>query len=435
MIRKAQKTSEKSAQKNWWKFLIHQPLLLKVVTWLGSISLIATANIAGAEIQPLKITPTAVTAKSLRPVALPAVSPLPSTAKFKASAAQRQLHTDGLTANNFTVGVQGAQAKPVRRYQSQAGVPLAITVPATVDCKRTTSQLVSNLCSQVRPQNKTVVNVRPSIIPARITPQLQPLPIVRSNPAAVSSTPAITRSTVGNSRPTPITFQKPQPLAQQSVPGNAVAIYVAPPQSNVVPTNQVKPVSRIPTVSKPVVPGLQPIPAVKVATASPAMVLPNYGVASDFVYPLASPAPMTSSFGWRVHPITGNRRFHAGLDLGAPSGAPIVAAANGRVVVAGWHGGYGKAVVIEHNGRLQTLYGHMSELFVQEGQEVRQGTVIGRVGSTGNSTGPHLHFETHAPTNDGWVAVDPDQVVQYALNNLRQSIQSSLQEKVVANQL
>jgi murein DD-endopeptidase MepM/ murein hydrolase activator NlpD len=106
----------------------------------------------------------------------------------------------------------------------------------------------------------------------------------------------------------------------------------------------------------------------------------------------------------------------------APSGTPIVAVANGRVVVANWHGGYGKTVVIEHNGRLQTLYGHMSEIFVQEGQEIKQGTVIGQVGSTGASTGPHLHFETKLPTAEGWVAVDPAEDLRYALNNLEQAM-------------
>ena len=143
---------------------------------------------------------------------------------------------------------------------------------------------------------------------------------------------------------------------------------------------------------------------------------------TQLIYPLSSPAPTTSSFGWRTHPITGSRRFHSGVDIGAPMGAPVVAAGTGTIVSAGWFGGYGKAIVIQHNGIQQTLYGHLSEVFVQPGQRIEQGTVIGRVGSTGNSTGPHLHFETRVATSDGWIAIDPSEDIRYALDNLRRSM-------------
>ena len=103
-------------------------------------------------------------------------------------------------------------------------------------------------------------------------------------------------------------------------------------------------------------------------------------------------------------------------------GAPVVATGSGTIVSAGWLGGYGKAIVIQHNGVQQTLYGHLSEVFVQPGQQIEQGTVIGRVGSSGNSTGPHLHFETRSATADGWIAVDPGAQVEYALDNLRRSM-------------
>jgi murein DD-endopeptidase MepM/ murein hydrolase activator NlpD len=102
--------------------------------------------------------------------------------------------------------------------------------------------------------------------------------------------------------------------------------------------------------------------------------------------------PLTSGFGYRTHPITGVRRLHAGVDIGAPTGTPIVAAADGRVTFAGWRGGYGKTVLIDH-GNLVTLYAHQSAVGVRAGQTVRRGETIGRVGSTGQSTGPHLHFE------------------------------------------
>jgi murein DD-endopeptidase MepM/ murein hydrolase activator NlpD len=140
------------------------------------------------------------------------------------------------------------------------------------------------------------------------------------------------------------------------------------------------------------------------------------------IYPLLNPAPVTSKFGWRTHPLTGKRRFHAGVDIGAPMGAPVVATGSGTVVSAGWKAGYGKTIVIQHNGVQQTLYGHLSEISVASGQSIAQGTVIGLVGSTGNSTGPHLHFETRTSNADGWVAVDPIADVNYAMDSLKRSM-------------
>src|SRR5205085_3429826 len=102
---------------------------------------------------------------------------------------------------------------------------------------------------------------------------------------------------------------------------------------------------------------------------------------------------MTSGFGSRFHPILGYERFHAGVDLAAAAGTPILAAADGRVLLAGWHGGYGQEVEIAHAAGLQTRYGHMSRIAARVGEVVRKGQVIGWVGSTGLSTGPHVHFE------------------------------------------
>jgi murein DD-endopeptidase MepM/ murein hydrolase activator NlpD len=146
---------------------------------------------------------------------------------------------------------------------------------------------------------------------------------------------------------------------------------------------------------------------------------------TGLMYPLAIPSPITSLFGWRVHPITGDRRFHAGMDIGAATGTPILAAYSGQVEVADWVGGYGKAVILNHNNAQQTLYGHMSQIFVQPGQRVERGTVIGLVGSTGNSTGPHLHFEVRQLTPEGWVAVDPGAHLQSALGQFQQSTQTA----------
>ncbi len=106
-----------------------------------------------------------------------------------------------------------------------------------------------------------------------------------------------------------------------------------------------------------------------------------------------SDAPTSSPFGWRIHPILGYRRFHAGLDFAASYGSKIRAADSGTVIFAGWYGGYGRAVIIDHGNGMTTLYGHTSELYVSEGQAVERGQAIAAVGSTGFSTGPHLHFE------------------------------------------
>lgn len=103
--------------------------------------------------------------------------------------------------------------------------------------------------------------------------------------------------------------------------------------------------------------------------------------------------PITSPFGYRTHPIFGTTIFHAGIDIGVDYGTPIHAADSGVVVYSGWISGYGNAVIIDHGGGVSTLYGHNQSLAVSEGQSVSKGSVIAYAGSTGNSTGPHCHFE------------------------------------------
>ena len=118
-------------------------------------------------------------------------------------------------------------------------------------------------------------------------------------------------------------------------------------------------------------------------------VMQNFG--GRMIWPISG--PITSEFGWRTHPIFGSQRFHSGLDIGGDYGLPIHAAASGVVIEAGWIGGYGNAVMIEHGSGIVTLYGHNESLAVDVGQSVSQGDVIAYCGSTGNSTGPHCHFE------------------------------------------
>lgn len=142
------------------------------------------------------------------------------------------------------------------------------------------------------------------------------------------------------------------------------------------------------------------------------------------IFPLSIPASITSLFGWRIHPISGAAKFHSGVDLGAPLGTPVLAAYAGQVMLADWLGGYGLAIALGHKKDTQeTLYAHLSEILVKPGQWVSQGQLIGRVGSTGNSTGPHLHFEFRQLTAEGWVAMNPGTQLEFAIAQLVKALQ------------
>jgi len=104
-------------------------------------------------------------------------------------------------------------------------------------------------------------------------------------------------------------------------------------------------------------------------------------------------APVSSAFGMRKDPFTGTSRFHKGIDLAAPAGTPVVAALPGKVISAGYKSGYGNTVLVEHDGGLKTRYGHLASINVKVGDMVTSESTLGKVGSTGRSTGPHLHFE------------------------------------------
>jgi murein DD-endopeptidase MepM/ murein hydrolase activator NlpD len=115
------------------------------------------------------------------------------------------------------------------------------------------------------------------------------------------------------------------------------------------------------------------------------------GGAGSFSWPVTG--TITSPFGWRSNPFGGAPEFHQGLDIAAPTGTTVTAAAGGTVIMAQWYGGYGNYILIDHGGGYSTGYGHLSAIYVSQGQTVQRGQAIGAVGSTGQSTGPHLHFE------------------------------------------
>lgn len=119
--------------------------------------------------------------------------------------------------------------------------------------------------------------------------------------------------------------------------------------------------------------------------------LPAVAGNGSMIWPVGG--TITSEYGWRTHPITGTQKYHSGIDIGADYGDAICAAQSGTVEYAGWVSGYGNTVIINHGGGITTLYGHNQSLAVSAGQSVSQGQTIAYCGSTGNSTGPHCHFE------------------------------------------
>ena len=130
------------------------------------------------------------------------------------------------------------------------------------------------------------------------------------------------------------------------------------------------------------------------------------GAAQSVSIPSRNPlenARLSSAFGSRIHPVLGGRRNHKGIDLAAPTGTPVYATADGVVSRADWFSSYGRYISIEHGADLQTRFAHLSRIVVSAGETVKKGDLIGYVGSTGRSSGPHLHYEVRV---DG-VAVDP----------------------------
>jgi hypothetical protein len=127
-----------------------------------------------------------------------------------------------------------------------------------------------------------------------------------------------------------------------------------------------------------------------------------------FYYPLPEVVEVTSPYGYRNHPLSGDRRLHSGEDLGAPEGMPVLAAHSGYVDYTGWDDGYGNLIVLRYaDGQYETWYAHLSEILVKQGEPIRARQVIGKVGSTGGVTGPHLHLEIRKKDGGDFVAIDP----------------------------
>ncbi|MDY3928140.1 MAG: peptidoglycan DD-metalloendopeptidase family protein [Clostridia bacterium] len=133
--------------------------------------------------------------------------------------------------------------------------------------------------------------------------------------------------------------------------------------------------------------------AKKKASSSGASTEPAYKGNGKFGWPSAASSNITSNYGYRIHPISGTKRLHRGIDISAPLGSNVLAAEAGTVVTAGFNNSYGYYVTINHGGGYVTLYAHNSKLLVSAGQKVNKGDVIAKCGSTGSSTGNHVHFE------------------------------------------
>lgn len=153
----------------------------------------------------------------------------------------------------------------------------------------------------------------------------------------------------------------------------------------------------------------------------------------DMMVPIANEVQITSKFGWRLHPVFGNRsHFHSGIDFGGTTGTPVLAAYSGKVEKAGWQSGYGLTVILEHHeGTSKTLYAHLSKILVKKGESVQPGDAIGHVGSTGYSTGPHLHFELSELTKDGWKTIDPTPRIEAAIAHYQKEQQRAWLEQTI----
>jgi murein DD-endopeptidase MepM/ murein hydrolase activator NlpD len=446
MSSKADKISPNLDRRYQSRIFFRNPILLKVVAWLGSLSVIGNTSMVWAELKPISASQTEAKAlvqssgsargkAKIEQVRREVFGPyLPNSTTNRQVPIAIDPNSVSISQTGKMTVTQPVQIDPTLKVNgSELSIEIPVPPPrqATIPGSRELATKTKNN-NQVQTRiGNSVPKTGIEISANRKSTSTMPTPVGLDASLPKGAKRSIKSTIVVPMKPSTIGKQSSTPTVASAPVQSEISIEIPVPQ----PLSQiikVQPVAQLPkiTTSGKVVPIVPPLPTVSNRTdvaqvQSKRLTLvtnqsSEQGV--EIIYPLSSPAPITSPFGWRTHPITGSRRFHAGVDIGAPMGAPVVAAASGTIVAAGWMGGYGKAITIQHNGVQQTLYGHLSEVFVQPGQTIERGTVIGRVGSTGNSTGPHLHFENRMSTSDGWVSVDPGTEVKYALDNLRREI-------------
>jgi murein DD-endopeptidase MepM/ murein hydrolase activator NlpD len=378
---------------------------------------------------------------------------LGSTLAYSQTIANAQVGSDRspLTSNapgrTLAVGVPTSVAPPETVSQPEVAPSPIVAVEAPLEVPAATVA-----ASMPRPESRSAADLLPVVPPV---PEAAAVPVViteRSKAAVPQAQPVtpIGKAPVAQSRSS--SQPNPQGRAKAAVQPATPQKPLAKPGTTAV-TPPVTPAD-MPVVQADITPPTAPVAAVQIGPISLSSAGISFGASAvqpyfnprlqlpplpgldqmRMVFPIAIPAPITSLFGWRIHPLTGAQRLHTGTDIGAPMGAPVMATMGGRVILADNMGGYGIAVAIEHdNGVRQTLYGHMSEIFVRPGDMVQQGTVIGRVGSTGASTGPHLHFELRQMLPDGtWVAQDASPLIERSMAQLVQSLQLAQQPKQTA---
>jgi murein DD-endopeptidase MepM/ murein hydrolase activator NlpD len=444
MSSKADNTSHNLDRRYQSRIFFRNPILLKIVAWLGSLSFLANTSIVWADLKPTSTSQPEAKAFVVGSVSVPG--------KDKIETLSREVfgpHLPNSTPNRqvpIAIDPRSVSVSPTGKINvtqlvqtdstlkvSSAELSIEIPVPpprqATIPGSRELATKTKNKTQVQTRISNSVPKTGVEISANRKSTSTIPTPAGLNTSLPNGAKRSIQTNIVVPMKPSIVTKQSSTVTVATATGQTEMGIDIPVPQ----PKSQiikVQPVAQLPqmTVSGKAVPIVPPLPTVAnrtdVAQSKQLTFVANPGSEQgvEIVYPLSTPSPITSPFGWRTHPITGSRRFHAGVDIGAPMGAPVVAAASGTIVSAGWQGGYGKTITIQHNGIQQTLYGHLSEVFVQPGQTIERGTVIGRVGSTGNSTGPHLHFESRMSTSDGWVSVDPGTDVKYALDNLRREI-------------
>lgn len=291
-------------------------------------------------------------------------------------------------------------------------------------------QRLARVAKPLPPVNLTAIRRSRQTETVAVQPRRQR--IIAENPLAVQPRRQrrITDNVASRIAPTLVASTAPVRLAAPKVIPSEVGTVVPlnPPEWNGVKL-ALAPVTRPVEVYPTVEPAEEPATIDRSTRLAPTV--SDQPQRTDLLFPLAIPARITSVFGWRQHPVTGREAMHAGTDLGAPSGTPVLAAYPGEVVTADWVGGYGLMVVLRHlDGTQESRYAHLSEINVTPGEQVEQGAMIGRVGSTGMSTGPHLHFEWRHLTEEGWTAVDAGLHLEFALENLIQQMRIATTDPV-----